>query len=157
MDRIGHIIKTWLPTVIWICCIFILSTEVFSANHTSHILGKILRFLFPAISYRDIFTVHFFVRKAAHMVEFFIVSILLFRSFRNTYKTKDYKTWTLYSTVTVILVAIVDEMHQWFVASRTSSLIDVGIDITGGLLGLAVCFMFYRSKRRREENTTAIN
>jgi len=85
------------------------------------------------------------------MVEFFIVSILLFRSFRNTLKTQDYKIWTLYSAVTVILVAIADEMHQWFVVSRTSSLIDVGIDITGGMLGLAVCFMFYRAKKSSEK------
>jgi len=152
MNRTIHIIKIWLPTVLWICCIFYLSTEVFSADHTSRILKRLLSFLLPDISMREIFIIHFFVRKAAHIVEFCIMSLLLFHSFRNTQKQQRYWSWVLYSLIIIVIVAATDELHQWFITSRTSSVIDIVIDVTGGILGQAICVIFYRLRTRENKS-----
>jgi len=36
--------------------------------------------------------------------------------------------------ITVILYAVSDELHQSFVPSRTASIVDVSIDVVGGIL-----------------------
>jgi VanZ family protein len=142
-------IKTWLPVILWICCIFILSTDTFSSDHTSIIIERFLRSFLPHITARQIDTIHFFVRKTAHLTEYFIMSLLLFHSFRNTLQFQ--RNWRLvfYSFLIVIFVAAADEFHQSFVMSRTSSVIDIGIDIAGGILGLVICLEFYRLRRIR--------
>ena len=151
MNKTEHIIKNWLPVVLWICCIFLLSTESFSAENTSRILERLLRFLIPHITAREIGTIHIFVRKAAHVTEYCIASLLLFHSFRNTIKFQRYWWWVLYSLVIVIFVAATDEYHQAFVISRTSSVVDVGIDIVGGILGQGISITLYRLRRTREK------
>jgi len=153
MNKSLYIIKTWLPAVVWICCIFILSTEVFSADHTSRILEQVLRYIFPQISIREINIIHYFVRKTAHLTEYCIMSILIFHSSRNTFKLQSHRHWVFYSLIIIIIVAAADEFHQGFVVSRTSSAIDVGIDIAGGILGQVICLTFYRLQRMREKKS----
>jgi len=144
MNKTFHTIKTWLPAILWICCIFLLSTDYFSSEHTFRILEPLLRFLVPHITAREIETVHFIVRKAAHMTEYCITSLLLFHSFRTTLPFQRHWRWVFYSLMIVIFVAAADEYHQSFVASRTSSIVDVGIDIVGGILGQGICIALYR-------------
>ena len=151
MNKTEHIIKNWLPVVLWICCIFLLSTESFSAENTSRILVRLLRFLIPHITAREIDTIHFLIRKAAHVTEYCIASLLLFHSFRNTMQFQRYWWWVLYSLVIVIFVAATDEYHQAFVISRTSSVVDVGIDIVGGILGQGISITLYQLRRAREK------
>ncbi len=140
-------IKNWIPVVLWICCIFFLSTEYFSAENTSRILEPLLRFLVPHITAREFDVIHFFVRKSAHVTEYCITSLLLFHSFRNTLQFQRHWRWVFYSLMIVIFVAVTDEYHQSFVVSRTSSVVDVGIDIVGGILGQGISITFYRLRR----------
>ncbi len=153
MNKTLYIIRTWSPVVLWICCIFILSTEAFSSDNTSRILERLLRFLSPHINTRDIDIIHFFVRKAAHMTEYCIMSLLLFHSFRNTFNLQGHWRWVLYSMITIIVIAATDELHQMFVISRTSSVIDVGIDIAGGMLGQVICLVSYGLQRMQENKS----
>jgi VanZ family protein len=151
MNKAVQNIKNWLPVVLWICCIFLLSTDYFSAEHTSRVLERLLRFLTPHITTREIDTIHFLVRKAAHVTEYCIASLLLFHSFRNTMQFQSYWRWVFYSLVIVIFVAATDEYHQAFVISRTSSVMDVGIDIIGGILGQGISITIYQLRRIREK------
>ncbi len=144
MNKTAHILKNWLPVVLWLCCIFLLSTESFSAENTSRILERLLRFLLPHITAREIDIIHFLVRKAAHVTEYCIMSLLLFHSFHNTMQIQRHWRWVFYSIVVVIFVAAIDEYHQAFVISRTSSIVDVGIDIIGGIIGQGISIIFYR-------------
>jgi VanZ family protein len=146
-------IKTWLPVAVWICCIFILSTDSFSAEHTSRILERILRSIFPQIGIREVDVIHYFVRKSAHLTEYCIMSILIFRSFRDTFKLQKHWRWVFYSLIVITFIAVTDEFHQEFVASRTSSVVDIGIDIVGGVLGQVICLIFYRLLWKREKKT----
>lgn len=77
----------------------------------------------------------YFVRKAAHFIEYLILGVLLFLMFR----TFNVSLWNrgIYSLFFVLLCAVLDEYFQSFVF-RTSSVNDVMLDFCGGLLGVGV-------------------
>ena len=77
----------------------------------------------------------YFVRKAAHFTEYFMLAVLLFLMFR----TFNVSLWNqgIYSLFVVLLCAVLDEYFQSFVF-RTSSVSDVVLDFCGGLFGVAV-------------------
>jgi VanZ family protein len=153
MNNTVRIVKNWLPDILWICCIYFLSTRSFSADNTYRILAPVLRFFMPHISAAEIFTIHFLVRKAAHVTEYCVGSFLLFHSFRKTMRLERPWLWVLYSLVIILVIAATDEYHQSFVASRTSSIIDVGYDLLGGLLGQGVCMMLYKLQGSRKKES----
>ena len=76
------------------------------------------------------------VRKAAHMTEFGILSIL-FYIWLGKWQFGVRKRGTL-SIVLSALYACSDEFHQLFVAGRAGSIRDVMIDSAGAVLGLAL-------------------
>lgn len=131
--------KYWFPVVVWMCFIFWMSTALFGAQNTSTIIEPILRFLMPSISHRELEHIHFITRKLAHMIEYFISGWLLFRAFRSGSDEHHAWRWALYSFLVLVLIAATDEYHQSFVADRTSSIVDVGIDSIGGVFALLVC------------------
>jgi VanZ family protein len=47
----------------------------------------------------------------------------------------------------IVLYAVSDEFHQSFVSSRSASLIDVGIDSTGGILSQIVIILRWKIMR----------
>lgn len=74
------------------------------------------------------------IRKFAHVVEYFILGLLLFRAYRTNSSQIWSAKWTIGAIIAVALCAIGDELHQSFVPSRTASIVDVGIDTAGGIL-----------------------
>ena len=116
---------------------FLGSTDLMSAEHTSRFLTPFLRWWNPDISPAAIAQVHFFVRKAAHLTEYAILAGLLFRALRFWID----RFWLRAATalLSAMIFAAADEFHQSFVASRTSSLGDVLLDWSGALLGLMIC------------------
>jgi VanZ family protein len=138
-------LQYWFPVILWIGFIFWMSTGVFSAQNTFIYFEPILRFFAPSISHREIMYLHTVLRKVAHLTEYFISGLLIFRAFRNgSHKRKEW-SWALSSLFVVILIAASDEFHQSYVAARTASLVDVGIDVFGGLLAQSISvFIFQR-------------
>lgn len=65
------------------------------------------------------------LRKAAHLTEFAVLGALLARAVRE-----------LPALTLGIAYAVTDELHQTVVEGRAGSLLDVGIDATGVLLGI---------------------
>ncbi len=122
-----------------------MSTDTFSAQNTSLIIEPLVRFLLPGISEQSLALIHGLVRKAAHLTEYFILGLLLFRAFLSTFPESTPLRQALRSLAVVVLVAASDEFHQSFVAMRTASVLDVGIDTLGGLLALGV--MLLRSRK----------
>jgi hypothetical protein len=53
-----------------------------------------------------------------------------------------------------VLYALSDELHQAFVPGRNASLLDVGIDTLGGVLGI-LPFLVLRRRRIRQESSQA--
>lgn len=143
----SKVFKYWFPVVLWMCFIYLMSTALFSAQNTSQILGPILRFLFHSISHREIEMVHSVIRKLAHLTEYFISGLLLFRAFRAGSAKPHAWRWVLSSLVIVVALAASDEYHQTFVSTRTPSVVDVVIDTLGGILALSYSALRANSKK----------
>ncbi len=133
-----------MPVALWLLLMFIGSTELLSAEHTSRFLTPFLRWLYPDISQRAIATVHFVVRKAAHVTEYAILTSVLWRALRISLAGKSRALIAAIACVGPALFAASDEFHQSFMPSRTASPNDVLVDCVGVLLAAALCWTVTR-------------
>jgi len=140
----GKKIKYWLPVFLWIGFIFWMSTSMFSAQNTYLFFESLLRFFVPSISHKEIIVVHIFIRKLAHITEYFISGLLLFRAFREGSDKRREGLWAFSSLLVVVIIAASDELHQSFIPTRTATLVDVGLDILGGFLAQGVSVLMLR-------------
>src|SRR5436853_3585202 len=138
-------LKYWLPLLIWGNVIFVGSTNLMSAGHTSRFLVPFLLWLKPGMSPQTIWVILVAARKCAHMIEYAVLALLLWRAVRNT-AVLGAKMLVAFGAVMLgcALFAASDEFHQTFVKSRTPSVRDVLLDVTGALLGLLIGASFAR-------------
>lgn len=100
------------------------------------------------LAYED---VSFFVRKAAHFIEYMILGGELAALCAAVTKGRfSYVSWSLFG---VLGTAVVDEFIQYFVG-RTSLLSDVVLDFCGGVTGICIswgiCLFILRKKEQRK-------
>jgi len=150
---VRNLLKYWLPALIWLGVIFLASTDLMSAEHTSRFLGPFLRWLKPDVTADAIAKVQLFLRKVAHLTEYAILATLLWRAVYSGTNLKI-KISTLFVTVWAVstLIAIADEFHQSLVASRTASIGDVRIDMIGAVVGLLICDLARSAPFGRRQN-----
>ena len=139
-------VKYWLPVILFACFIFWMSTETFSSERTFSVVRAIITFLVPGLSDKEVDLIHAIIRKLAHVVEYLILGFLLFRAFRGRSSAWWSWRWFFLATIVVLLWAASDEFHQSFVSTRTASIVDVGIDIVGGILGQFVSGVWKRHR-----------
>lgn len=145
--NLREIIKAWLPVVLWMALIFFGSSDLMSTEHTSRFLTPFLRWLNPDISPAAIAQVHLTLRKAAHVIEYAVLSGLLFRALCSSITGLWWRAAV--ALVPVLILAPADEFHQSFVPSRTASPVDVLIDYAGAIAGVLICrFIHVRLTRR---------
>jgi len=120
-------LKLWLPTIIWLIALFVLSTSLFSAANTAKVIVPILRFLLPGASVATIALLHGLIRKAAHFTNY---GILFWILIRGPMAGRPYTALTM-----CVCYAFLDEGHQILVLGRTPSLYDVALDSSGALFG----------------------
>jgi VanZ family protein len=125
-----------------------MSTGMFSAQNTYLFFEPLLRFFVPSISHKEIIFFHIILRKLAHLTEYFISGLLLFRAFRNGSDKKREWLWAISSLLVVVIIAASDEFHQSFVSARTASLVDVGIDIFGGFIAQGVSLLMFQRQQQ---------
>ncbi len=140
-------VKYWSPAVLWMVMIFLMSTDSFSAPNTSSVIEPLIRLLFPAASAGTVQMVHGALRKAGHVIEYFVLGLLYFRAFRGGSPVRWQGRWAALSVLAVLAYAATDEFHQSFAPSRTASVIDVAIDAAGGLFSQALLFLRHRCGR----------
>ncbi len=143
-----NFLKHWLPVLIWLGVIFLGSTDMLSAEHTSRFLVPFLRWIDPQISFATLNAIQLGIRKLGHLTEYAILAMLLWRALRSGTR------WQMKMSILFLVAALAsaifaasDEFHQSFVPSRTASPNDVMIDICGALIGLLGCLMFAARKR----------
>lgn len=89
----------------------------------------------------------FILRKVAHTMVFFFLTLAVFSVF-NQY-TKKVSTAVLSAFTVATLIAALDEFRQSFVHGRVSSLIDVFINFIGiAIATLSLSFFIYIMKKR---------
>jgi VanZ family protein len=135
--------------------IFFASTGEFSAANTGLIIRPLLRWLFPHISEERITLVHFLLRKCGHFTGYAILGLLAARAFITSTHSRLRRNWFLVALFLVCLYALSDEYHQSFVPSRTGSIYDSLIDVTGGLTALALA-AFWHNRSRGVQETEAV-
>ncbi len=111
------IFKYWFPVLFWALIIFSFSS--FSTTSTS-----------------DIYWQDFIVKKTAHMVEYGILALLLYRAFRG-YKLNKTRAVIL-SILLAGIYGVSDEFHQSFTPGREPHIRDVAFDTIGASLAMLV-------------------
>ena len=95
-------------------------------------------------------TLTIFFRNLAHLIEYAALGFFMFNALFQSFKTKKRYIF-LISLASIIVIGSIDEIVQGF-SDRNSNLVDVGIDTTGGFIGIVgmVCFyytiLFIRNK-----------
>jgi VanZ family protein len=144
----------WLPTFAWLCVLASFSTDTFSADHTGSVLLKLIHFFYGRISHHQFEQIHFLVRKSAHFCSYGFLSALAFFSWRATFPASQRWSlrWAALGVLTAFAAGSLDEFHQSFVPSRTSSFHDVLIDTAGALffqILIALWLSFRESRAKR--------
>ena len=137
------------PLLAWAAFVLFASSANFSASNTSRIIRPLLLWLFPDIAEASILRVHFFVRKAAHFTEYAVLALFAARAFRTSGLSVLRRYWWLASFALVAAVALTDEYHQSFLPSRTGTIYDSLLDMTGGATALACLALWLAVRRRR--------
>ena len=81
-------------------------------------------------------TASFVIRKSAHMLSYGLLSVLLFMSIYDNYKSIN-KT-SIISLIITFLYACSDEFHQTFILGRSGEFRDVLVDSTGAIIFLLI-------------------
>jgi VanZ family protein len=115
----------WIPAILWMAALFVLSTTYFSAANTSKIIEPVLRWIFPSASLATIALMHGLIRKAAHFTNYAILFWLLIRG---PLEKRPY-----IALACCVVYAFLDEGHQIFAVGRGPSLYDVALDSSGAL------------------------
>lgn len=117
-------LRHWLPVAVWAGAIFAFSAQ-------------------PDLRFLPDDGADFVLRKLGHMGAFGSLALLHWRALAGTTAWRGPWAWALVMT---IAYAASDELHQGLVAGRHASPLDVGIDVTGAVVAVAVVAIV-RSRR----------
>ncbi len=139
-------LRAWWPALLWAAFISVMSTDTFSAAHTSLVVEPLFRWLFPSISREGLELAHHLVRKSAHFTEYFIFFLLLYHGIRASRRDNRpwHWSWAIVAWLIAAVYSVLDEIHQIFVPSRGPSAWDSLLDSTGALFALFMLFFLYR-------------
>jgi VanZ family protein len=150
-------LRYWLPVLLWALFITWMSTDAGSPRHTSRIIGPILRWIYPSVSDETVAQLQFVVRKTAHVTEYGLLAVLLWRARRRAY-WGDPRPWrrpeAIFAVVAAGLFAITDEWHQSFVPGREGRAADVLIDTAGASVAMLAVRWVYRRRAREPGHLT---
>ena len=142
----------WIPPLLWMAAIYLVSGDAESAQRSSRIIGPLVRWLVPDISEDALWTVVLIVRKGAHLTEYAVLSILVFVALHGLpirSQTNRRRSNLALAFVLSTAYACTDELHQSLVPNRIGAFTDVLIDALGAALGLALLQGLCLRKRTR--------
>lgn len=142
--------KRWIfrhgPMIALMTAIFIVSSDLGSADHTRPVLASIVKRFLPWLAQRMspqmIDVTDFVIRKIAHVTEYAILSLLVSRSLAITKPTGPHPR--ILATMIASIYALSDEFHQSFVPSRGATYTDVMWDTLGASIGSGILYIAHR-------------
>jgi VanZ family protein len=135
------ILSRWLPVLIWVTVIF------FASANPDPYKALPYRWIEPCFSASSSYpSCAELVGRVLHISEYAVLALLTARAMF------QHENVTLANLVLVLglteLYALSDEIHQLFVPGRSFQLMDLGLDLFGGVIGLII-YRRIRAKRRR--------
>jgi VanZ family protein len=148
VSKTRSFVKYWLLPLAWMGLIFFGSSDSKSYQHSSGLVEPLLHWLFPHMSQEHVEMIHHALRKCAHLTEYAILGLLLWRAVRKPIR-RDPRPWRWHEAAIavgiVFLYASTDEIHQIFVPNRTPMFTDVLIDTAGAIAGMVVLWALGRA------------
>ena len=117
-------LKYWIPAIVAAAFISTFSSHYFTPDQTGRVIVPILRWFLPHASSTLIRHLHFGIRKLAHVIEFGVFSITVFRALRGP-RPGWRLNWALLTFLIAVSYAVIDEFHQTYVPQRHASPKDV--------------------------------
>lgn len=149
-----RLVINWILLVTWIIIIFFMSNQHAEVStKQSDLVIKLFNLIgLDLNSYLGSLTT-FIIRKAAHFSEYFILYILTNNVLKYYFSDKKKR---IYSLIFILIYAISDEIHQYFVPGRAMALRDVLIDFSGGLTACLIekVYKYIKYKKRKLNNIT---
>ena len=149
-------LSAWGPPLAWGILIWQLGSDGLSESETRGFLGPLIESLLPWLGSEQREALAWFVRKSAHPSIYALLALL---SWRGVDQTLDVGRGARRAIVLapVLGLALGDEARQAFSAVRSGSMIDVLLDLGGGVLAVAALEkLMSRQKKplfRRREST----
>jgi VanZ family protein len=136
------LVNYWFPPIIWMIIIFP-TNDYLSSKNTSNIIIPLILIIFPDIDNSILNFIHFIIRKMFHFFNYLFLAFLLYRAF-----TKGRKTWYLKGMIITVIIsamyAIMDELIQTIIPSRTGTFYDFIIDISGCVFLFGIVYLKYK-------------
>jgi len=142
-------LRYWLPVLAWAALIALLSTGQFDGGFTLRVLRRLATFFALEVSNATLNLINAVLRKLAHVTEYLILGLLLWRALRGGAAEAWRRRWALGTLGLGVLWAASDETHQLFSRGRVGSVADVGYDTLGVLLALLLVYGWSRRRRSR--------
>lgn len=139
-------LRHWWPATVWAAAIFLFSTGYFGGENTSRFIIPFLRWLLPDASLEMLHRLHYLIRKSAHFVEYFLLSLLVLRGVRGG-ATGWRWSWAVGALLIAAGYAALDEFHQSFVPGRGAAARDMLLDSAGAIVAQA-CAWLWSGKRK---------
>ncbi len=143
-----------LLTLAWAAQIFWLSTASFTGDHTESMLVVLLSQFNLHVSSEILEMLNLILRKSAHVVEYAILSILLYFVFLGRDRFFWRARYAYWCIAWASAYALTDEFHQLFIRGRGASLIDCCIDGAGAAVGMVVIHLCSRVSSQTGCSTT---
>ena len=125
------VLSFWLPVIVWTTVIFIFSSRPTPVS--------------AQIDWQD-----FIIKKTAHIVEYAILSTLLYRALVNSGVPK--REAAIYSIILSATYGISDEVHQHFTPGREPRVRDVFFDLFGASLAIYLIYRYITKAPRVIKN-----
>lgn len=135
----------WALSLVWAVKIFLLSTESFNSDASRSILAQLLGWLRLSLPPLVFYVLHSIARKGAHLLEYGVFAVLLYRSFLGPSTTHWNRRLASLAFLAASVYAATDEFHQLFVRLRGASVQDWMIDSLGAGIGLLLLYTYVRS------------
>jgi len=117
----------WIPAILWMSVIFAFS------HHTNFETGLSLDF--P-------------LKKTSHAIEYALLALCFHLALAGSLKTWSFSK-ARWAWMLSVFYAVSDEIHQYFVPTRSARVLDILIDSLGALLALYGLFLVLRRYRRK--------
>lgn len=148
MNRFSQNLRYWIPALLWLAVIAVESLWL-SSNVTGgwlrYVVFDVLHLRVSPITFNRL---HHLLRKGGHVTGYGLLCLLLFSSWYHTLSPPPARRLRLrcagLALGMTLLTAILDEWHQSFDPTRTASIRDVGLDVTGGIIFLAIALFVFK-------------